>query len=65
MTREERKLLEEMRQLEEIEMMLEKVASLRAAAAAHRQGLQDAENKEARLRKKVKEWERSSGRMKE
>jgi hypothetical protein len=59
MSHEERKLSEEMRQLEEIEMMLMKAASLRDAAAAHRKGLQEAENEEARLREKVRKWENS------
>jgi hypothetical protein len=64
MTREERKLSGELKQLEEIEKMLEKAANLRAAAAAHRRELQEAEKEEARLREAVREaareWKSSS-----
>lgn len=60
MTREERKLSGELRQLEEIERMLEKAAKLRAAAAAHRKELEEAEKEEARLREQVKRWDISS-----
>jgi hypothetical protein len=65
MTGEERKLSEEMQQLKEIEGMLEKAASLRAAASVHRQELQEAENEEARLREKVREWGISSKKLNE
>jgi len=40
--------------------MLEKAANLRAAAAAHRRELQEAEKEEARLREAVREWKSSS-----
>jgi hypothetical protein len=55
---EERKEMEELRQLEEIERMLERAGRLRAAAANHRRGLEEAEMEEKRLRDRVGELER-------
>jgi len=64
MESEETKLSTEMKQLDEIERMLEKAANLRFAAAARRVGLEAAEKGELRLREKVGEWEMLHGRSK-
>lgn len=65
MASEETKHSQEMKQLEEIERMLEKATRLRVAAAARRVGLDAAEKEESNLRERVREWEKSHGRSKE
>jgi hypothetical protein len=57
--KEEMKEMETLRQVEEIERMLEKAGKLRAAAANHRKGFEEAEREEKRLRERVRELERS------
>jgi len=55
---DERKELEGLKRLEEIERMLEKARRLGAAAAKHRQGMHEAEKEEMRLLEKVEELNR-------
>lgn len=55
---DERKELEGLKCLEEIERMLEKARRLREAAAKHRQGMNEAEKEEMRLLERVEELNR-------
>jgi hypothetical protein len=55
---DERKELEGLKRLEEIERMLDKARRLRAAAAKHRQGMAEAEKEEMRLLERVEELNR-------
>ncbi|KAH8770266.1 hypothetical protein BGZ57DRAFT_855944 [Hyaloscypha finlandica] len=57
--KEEMKELETLRQMEEIERMLEKAGRLRAAAAHHRKGFEETEREEKKLWERVRELKRS------
>lgn len=52
---DERKEMEGLKRLEEIERMLEKARRLRTAAAKHQRGMDEAEKEEMRLLERVEE----------
>ena len=57
--KDQMKELETLRQMEEIERMLEKAGRLRAAAANHRKGFEETEREEKKLWERVRELKRS------